>query len=226
MKLTRNLFLLCTEQPETAWFHNNLPWTLHARGLADISALGVAAYRTRGIRCHHLQLGYHDILAHGTSCRHQSRDIDVTFLGSMTPKREAFFAEHAEFFSEHRCHLRLVPLGFAKTKATKSYLGVKERNEVLSRSRILLNVHYSDQNYFEWHRMLVGLANGCCIITETCQGYGALQPGKHFVMVEPEYLVACCAYYLAHPKEYRASPRKDATFVRATSGRDRLVRPF
>ena len=118
-KLTRNVFLLCTEQPETSWFQSNLLWAVHARGIADINALGVAAYRTRGLRCHHLQLGYHSILAHGDVPPHQVRNIDITFLGSMTPRREAFFAEHAEFFAEHSCHLRLVPLGFAKTQDDK-----------------------------------------------------------------------------------------------------------
>ena len=133
----------------------------------------------------------------------------------MTPRREAFFAEHAEFFAEHSCHLRLVPLGFAKTQTTKSYLSVEKRNEVLSRSRILLNVHYSDQNYFEWHRMLVALANGCCIITETSQGYGALRPGKHFVMVEPEYLIPCCEYYLNHPEECARIAAQGMEFVQS-----------
>ena len=92
---------------------------------------------------------------------------------------------------------------------------MEKRNEVLSRSRILLNVHYSDQNYFEWHRMLVALANGCCIITETSQGYGALRPGKHFVMVEPEYLIPCCEYYLAHPEECARIAAQGLEFVQS-----------
>lgn len=213
-ELTRQVFLLCTEQPETGWFQNNLEWGACARGVADINALGVAAYRARALGCHHLQLGYHKILAHRDVPPPEARPIDITFLGSMTPRREAFFAEHAEFFAEHSCHLRLVPLGFAKTRTTKSYLSVEERNAVLSQSRILLNLHYSEQNYFEWHRMLVGLANGCCIITETCQGHGPLQPGKHFVMVEPEYLILCCEYYLAHPEEAARIAAQGMEFVR------------
>jgi len=225
-KLTRNVFLLCTEQPETHWFQGNLLWALHARGLADINTLGVTAYRTRGLRCHHLQLGYHTMLAHSDVPPHPARTIDLTFLGSMTPKREAFFAEHAEFFSEHSCHLRLVPLGFAKTKTTKSYLSVEKRNEVLSQSRILLNVHYSDQNYFEWHRMLVALANGCCIITETSRGYGALQPGKHFVMVEPEHLIPCCEYYLAHPEECARIAAQGREFVQNHLRQGQTCRAF
>ena len=200
-KLTANLHLLCTEQPDTGWFQSNLQWGSYARGIADINPLGVAAYRKRGLDAHQLQLGYHDLLAHPQRIAHRERTLDIAFLGSMTERREDFFAEHAPFFAARKCHLRLVPLGFAKTRQTKSYLDVERRNELLSQSRILLNVHYSDQKYFEWHRMLVGLANGCCIITETCKGYGELVPGRHFVMVEPEYLIPCCEYFLAHPDE-------------------------
>ena len=133
------------------------------------------------------------------SRRIAEREYDITFLGSMTARREEFLAEHAEFFSRHRCHLRLVPLSFAKTKITRSYLPADDRNDLLSQSRILLNLHYSDEKYFEWHRMLTGIANGCCVISEICEGYGALVPGRHFIMVEREDLVPCCEYYLRHP---------------------------
>ena len=200
-RLSRNVHLLCTEQPDTGWFQSNLQWGAYAAGVADINPLGVAAYRARGVEAHQLQLGYHPLLTHPAKIPHARRTHDITFIGSMTERREELLAKNAPFFASHRCHLRLVPLGFAKTKETKSYLNVERRNELLSQSRILLNVHYSEQKYFEWHRILVGLANGCCIITETCKGYGALEPGKHFIMVEPEYLIPCSEYYLAHPEE-------------------------
>jgi glycosyltransferase involved in cell wall biosynthesis len=212
-QLTRNAILLCTEQPETHWFESNLRWAIYARGVADINPLGVMAYRARGLRCQLLHLGHNSILADREDVLHRTRDTDITFLGSLTPRRDHFFAENARFFSKQRCHLRLVPLGFAKTKLTKSYLSIERRNELLSQTKILLNVHYSDQKYFEWHRMLVGLANGCCIITETCQGYGALVPGKHFIMVEREYLIPCCEYYLAHPEECEKIARQGLEFI-------------
>jgi glycosyltransferase involved in cell wall biosynthesis len=225
-RLTRNAILLCTEQPETHWFESNLRWGIHARSVADINPLGVLAYRNRGLRCELLHLGYHPILAHRENTLHGTRNIDLTFLGSLTPRRDQFFAENAGFFSQHRCHLRLVPLGFAKTKLTKSYLSIERRNELLSQTKILLNVHYSEQKYFEWHRMLVGLANGCCIITETCKGYGALEPGKHFIMVEPEYLIPCCEYYLAHPEECEKIGRQGLEFVQAELRQGQACRAF
>jgi glycosyltransferase involved in cell wall biosynthesis len=225
-ELTRNLVLLCTEQPETPWFHSNLHWSGFARAFADINPLGATAYRARGIRCHRLQLGYDPLLAKLPTRAHRDRTTDIVFLGSKTDRRDEFFARHADFFAAHRSHIRMVPIGFAKTKTTRSYLDVERRNELLSRSKILLNVHYSDQKYFEWHRMLVALANGCCVITETCHGYAPLQPGKEFVMVEPGQLIAACEYYLAHPEECERIAQQGLAFLQQNLRQEKLCEAF
>ena len=211
-ELSANLVFLCTEQPATGWFEQNLRWGCYARAVADINPLGVDSYRSHGIRAHHLPLGYHELLSHvGEKPR---RDTDIVFLGSLTPRREHFFARHADFFSQRNCHLRFVPLGFAKTELSRSYLPAAKRNALLANSKILLNVHYSDQQYFEWHRMLLGLANGCCIVTENCAGYAPLVPNKHFVMVESGALIEACQYYLERPDECARIAADGAEFVR------------
>jgi len=211
---TRNLYLLGTEQPESDWFHSNLVIAPYARAMLDINPLGVEGYRARGLRCLHLALGYHPMLAETRAAPPNEREIDICLLASLTERREKFLAAHADFFAARNCHLRLVPIGFAKTETTKSYLQVAERNAVLQRSKILLNIHYSELRYFEWHRMLVGLANGCCIVSETCEGYAPLVPGKHFVMVEPQAVVRACEYYLAHPQEREAIAAAGREFIR------------
>lgn len=211
---TRHLYLLGTEQPESDWFHSNLVIAPYARAMLDINPLGVEGYRARGLRCFHLPLGYHSMLEETELPSPAERDLDICLLASLTERREKFLATHADFFAARHCHLRLVPLGFAKTETTKSYLSTEARNVLLQRSKILLNVHYSDLRYFEWHRMLVGLANGCCIVTETCEGYAPLVPGKHFVMVEPDGLVRACEYYLAHPEEAARIAQAGHDFIR------------
>ncbi|MFL6537451.1 MAG: glycosyltransferase [Chthoniobacterales bacterium] len=225
-ELTRTLVLLCTEQPDTPWFHSNLHWSGFARAFADINPLGVTAYRKRGIRCHHLQLGYDPLLAKLPTTAHRDRATDIVFLGSKTDRRDKFFAQHADFFAARHCHIRMVPIGFAKTKSTRSYLDTERRNELLSRAKILLNLHYSEQNYFEWHRMLVALANGCCVITETCQGYAPLEPGNHFVMVAPDQLIAACEYYLAHPAECERIANQGLDFLQRNLPQEKLCEAF
>jgi glycosyltransferase involved in cell wall biosynthesis len=213
-RLTNHLFLLGTEQPESEWFDSNLVAAPHARAMLDIHLSGVAAYRARGLRCFHLPLGYHSLLEQTNGPGKFERSIDVCVLAAMTDRREEFIAANADFFAARNCHLRLVPIGFAKTEETRSYLTVPQRNALLQRTKILLNVHYSELRYFEWHRALITLANRCCLLTETCEGFAPFVPGKHFVMAKQEDLTACGEYYLKHQHEREAIAQAGYNFVR------------
>jgi glycosyltransferase involved in cell wall biosynthesis len=203
-RLTNHLLLLGTEQPESEWFDSNLVVAPHARAMLDIHLSGVAAYRARGVPCFHLPLGYDPVLEQTDQSATFKRDIEICLLAAMTERREEFIAGNADFFAAHNCHLRLVPIGFAKTETTRSYLPAPQRNALLRQTKILLNVHYSDLPYFEWHRALMALANRCCLITETCEGFEPLVPGKHFVMAKRDDLTTCCEYYLNHEAERKA----------------------
>src|SRR4030095_11050674 len=147
-------------------------------------------------------------------------------LAAKTDRREEFIAANAPFFAARNCHLRLVPIEFAKTKETRSYLPALQRNLLLQRSKILLNVHYSQLQYFEWHRALIALANRCCLITETCQGFEPLVPGKHFVMAKADDLTTCCEYYLNHEAEREAIAEAAYSFVRDRFTQEKNCRAF
>jgi glycosyltransferase involved in cell wall biosynthesis len=213
-RLAKHLFLLGTEQPESEWFYSNLVMAPHACAMLDIHLSGVAAYRANGVRCFHLPLGYHPLLEQTDQSKHSERDVDVCILAAMTDRREEFIAANADWFAARNCHLRLVPLGFAKTETTRSYLPAASRNALLQRTKILLNVHYSELPYFEWHRALIGLANRCCMITEACEGFAPLIPGKHLIMAKADYLTTCCEYYLEHKDERKAITAAAYDFVR------------
>ena len=58
----------------------------------------------------------------------------------------------------------------------------------LAGTRILLNVHRSDDPYFEWARVIEAVANGCVVVTETSTGTAPFVPGVHFVQAPLEYL--------------------------------------
>jgi glycosyltransferase involved in cell wall biosynthesis len=225
-RLTPHLFLLGTEQPESEWFDSNLVVAPHARAMLDIHLAGVAAYRARGLSCFHLPLGYHPLLEQNDVTAQPKRDLDICVLAAMTNRREEFFAAHADFFAARNCHIRFVPIGFAKTEETRSYLPIPQRNAVLQRAKILLNVHYSDLRYFEWHRALIAMANSCCLVTETCEGFEPLVPGKHFVMATADDLITCCEYYLNHAEERQAIVEAAYNFVRASFTQEQNCRAF
>ena len=213
-RLTNHLFLLGTEQPESEWFDSNLVVAPHARAMLDIHLAGVAGYRACGLPCIHLPLGYDALLEQGGVTARSERELDICVLAAMTDRREEFFAANADFFAARNCHIRFVPIGFAKTEETRSYLPIPQRNALLQRAKILLNVHYSELQYFEWHRALIAIANRCCLITETCEGFEPLVPGKHFVMAKADDLIAYCEYYLNHEEERKAIAEAAYNFVR------------
>ena len=225
-RLTNHLFLLGTEQPESEWFDSNLVVAPHARAMLDIHLSGVAAYRARGLPCFHLPLGYHPLLEQSDVIAKSKRDLDICVLAAMTDRREEFIAANADFFAARNCHIRFVPIGFAKTEETRSYLPIPQRNALLQRAKILLNVHYSDLRYFEWHRALIAMANRCCLITETCQGFEPLVPGKHFVMAKADDLTTCCEYYLNHEEERVAIAEAAYNFVRDRFTQEENCRAF
>jgi glycosyltransferase involved in cell wall biosynthesis len=224
--LTKHLFLLGTEQPESEWFDSNLLVAPHARAMLDIHLAGVAAYRARGLPCFHLPLGYHPLLEQSDVAGKSKRDLDICVLAALTDRREEFFAANADFFAARNCHIRFVPIGFAKTEETRSYLPIPQRNALLQRAKILLNVHYSDLRYFEWHRALVAMANRCCLVTETCEGFQPLVPGKHFVMAKADDLITCCEYYLNHQEEREAISDAAYNFVCDRFTQEKICRAF
>jgi len=213
-RLTNHLFMLGTEQPESEWFESNLFFAPHSRAMLDIHLSGVAAYRAHGVRCFHLPLGYDRLLEQTDQSADSKRDIEICLLVAMTERREGFIAANADFFAARNCHIRFVPIGFAKTEETRSYLPISQRNALLQAAKILLNVHYSELQYFEWHRALIAMANRCCLITETCEGFEPLVPGKHFVMAKADDLTTCCEYYLNHDEERKAIAEAAYNFVR------------
>jgi glycosyltransferase involved in cell wall biosynthesis len=225
-RVTNHLFLLSTEQPESEWFDSNLLAAPHALAMLDIHSSGVAAYRARGLRCFHLPLGYHPLLEQADTSANLERDIDICLLAAKTDRREEFIAANAAFFAARNCHLRLVPIEFAKTEETRSYLPGLQRNTLLQQTKLLLNVHYSDLRYFEWHRALIAMANRCCLVTETCQGFEPFVPGKHFVMAKADDLTACCEYYLKHDDEREAITEAAHKFMRERFAQKENCRAF
>ena len=225
-RLANHLLLLGTEQPESEWFDSNLVIAPHARAMLDIHLSGVAAYGARGLPCFHLPLAYHPLLEETDAPLKSKRDLDICILAALTDRREEFVAANADFFAARNCHIRFVPIGFAKTEETRSYLPISQRNALLQRTKILLNVHYSQLQYFEWHRALIALANRCCLITETCQGFEPLVPGKHFVMAQADDLITCCEYYLNHEDERKAIAEAAYNFVRSFLTQKAICRAF
>ncbi len=181
VRSSQGIICITTEQPGSEWFGLSARYCRHARAVLDINRRGVEALGAIGIRAHFLPLGYHSSMDLWSQSNRAERPLEVTLLAGITPRRERILAKAAPLLQRHRCELRL--FGFEKPVSGPGggFVSRREKLELLSRSKILLNLHRSEEGYFEWARISEAVANGCVLATEPSTGYEPFVPMKHFL---------------------------------------------
>jgi GT2 family glycosyltransferase len=198
-RLKGDAFVLNVEQPESQWFELAAQHARGCRGVFDISLEGVQEFRRRGVRAVHTPLGWSALQDPGPGPRPDARPIDVLFFGHASPRREAFFARHASFFSRRHCEILLTDLARPRRAGFGGYLDGGQRSALLHSSKILLTVHSTDRQYFETQRALLALTHRCLLVAESSRGTAPLASGRHFVMASLDDVPAACAEYLDNP---------------------------
>jgi hypothetical protein len=220
-----NLILFNTEQPSTQWYARAYHCFSKAYGIWDINHDSSQEISREGFNCEYLPLGYlsdfkpfHEIKElpehYGTCSLDEKirkntylhkpfadRPIDVLFLGTLSARREKFFAHTSRVLSNHICYLHLPeaqgPLlaGFNTPMDTFTSVGLAQR------SKILLNIHRGADRYFEWHRIVMhGIWNRALVVTEPCGQGPPFQPGVHFIEAPLSQIGDVVEYYLTDPK--------------------------
>lgn len=169
------------EQPGTVWFEEGARYASYGPLALDINPQGVRELQRRGIEAHRLQLGYHPGWDVWGGRNESARGNDVLFLGALTPRREEFLARSAQALSEWECDLRLFEVSRPVSKGSDHFVTGRRKHELLADSRVLLNIHQGERDYFEWVRVIEAISNGCLVVTETSDGYAPLVPAEHLV---------------------------------------------
>ena len=221
----RNLIMFNTEQPSTQWYARAYHCFSKAYGIWDINHASSQQISGEGFNCEYLPLGYlsdfktfqeiKELPEHYGTCSlgekirkntylHKhfvDRPIDVLFLGTLSARRENFFAHTSRVLSNYNCYLHLPeaqgPLlsGFNTPMDTATSVGLAQR------SKILLNIHRGADRYFEWHRIVMhGIWNRALVVTEPCGDGPPFQPGVHFVEARLSQIPDVVEYYLTDPK--------------------------
>jgi len=154
-------------------------WDYSARNCSALESLGV-----RGPA--HVPLGHAPSLERIVPAR---EDIDVLFYGAYSARRLALIE-------------RLERRGWSVVRSNGIY--GEERDALVARARIVLNVHYYEESRLEVPRCLYLMANGRFIVSETSPDAAetGLLPGIAFAPYEG--LEAACARYLERPEERAA----------------------
>jgi len=106
--------LISTARPSSIGWRRALPFAHLAGAVLDISDAGVTAYASAGIQARRFRLGYDPAIDLSTGGI-ETRPLDVTFLGTSTPRRQRVVAAAARHLSRRDIDLRftegLSPLG-------------------------------------------------------------------------------------------------------------------
>jgi hypothetical protein len=172
------------EQLDTkeGWYSENIKRLLeNAFDVWDYSKENIRFLRELHIEAKHLPIGYHESLE---LIRHAPcKDIDILFYGSVGDRRKAILD-------------RLMDI--ANVKALFGVYG-KQRDEAISRARMVLNIHHYSTKIFEAPRISYLLNNRCFVVSETSpvNPYGAVG----LCMVPYDRIVETCEFYLTHDEE-------------------------
>jgi hypothetical protein len=178
------LFNLEQITPYSAWLTEAYLGLLRRYPVWDYSERNITALARLGIRATFCGIGYVPELARIPAA---PEDIDVLFVGSINARRKAVLQE--------------ISRRGAKLEVAFGVYG-EARDQLIARSKLVLNVHYYDARLLEIVRVSYLLANRKCVVSEAGAdtAYEAqFVPGVSFA---PYYeLPNVCARLLSDPAE-------------------------
>ena len=158
----------------------------------DYSQANVEALARRGIAARHVPVGYVPELTRIAPAAH--KDIDVLFVGSIVPRRLAVLQ------ALHERGANVIP-AFGVYGA--------ERDHLIARAKVVLNVHMYDAKVFEIVRVSYLLANRCFVVSERgadLDGERPFEDGIAFAAYDD--LAAACLRFLADQKARDTTARR------------------
>lgn len=197
--LKRTIFI-CGEQPRTPFFNANVDLAPRAGAVFDINRSAVRAFARHGITAQHLQLGW---TAEWDHFSNEDRPTDVLFMGALSERRERALGSYARTLSRLTTQLILSDNSRPNWAPSESYRADAEKWDLLSHTKILLNIHQGQEPYFEWLRIVQAIAAGAVVVTEHSLDVGPLVAGKHFLSGDVKSLHLLAASLVDNPERMK-----------------------
>ena len=169
---------LTAEQPNSPFFDTNVRLSAHLAAVLDFSAHAVDAYRAQGVDAEHLPFGWTPTWDRFDP--DQTYDRDLLFLGCLSEKREKALAGLARVLWSRECRLVVSDNATPNYAAGSSFVTGDEKRALLAGSRVLLNIHQSEEPYFEWLRAAEAAHCGAVLVSETSLRTAPFEAGTHF----------------------------------------------
>ena len=184
--LDRTIFI-CGEQPGSSHFEKNIELAPLAGAVFDLSRWSIREFAQHGVSAEHFQLGYSPVWDHFEPGR--ERDIDVLFMGCYSERRGRYLAGYSDSLWRWRSQITLSDNSAPNWAPSARFLSGDEKWDALGRARVLINIHQDSAPYFEWHRVVQAISNGCAVVSEHSADYQPLELARHFLAGEPENLM-------------------------------------
>jgi hypothetical protein len=199
--------VLNVEQLHTVWFQHGADSLPGAAAILDINVQSAAALAAAGLPAAFLPLGYvanaspfdlpvadlPDLPALQTlepalkRWRPSAEDslaerpLDILFIGSRSERREEYFGRVGERLARWRCHWLLADSSAPQVRGRTAVLSSEAAIGLARRAKILLNLHQSENLFFEWHRIVLqGIWQRAVVVTEPVSPQPFFVPGEHF----------------------------------------------
>jgi hypothetical protein len=181
----RRTIYICAEPPGTAQFDRDVKLSRRAGVVFSMNSRAIAEFWRAGIPARHLRAGYSPLRDHFHP--EAQRDIDVIFLGALTARRARYLAGCAEVLAPYNCRLQLSD-NSRPNHGGATTLAADAKWDLLTRTKVVLNIHGGSERGFEWPRALDAIHAGAVLITEHSAGIGPLMAGEHLFAAAPESL--------------------------------------
>ncbi len=205
-------FMFGTEQLQTNWFTLSLPFILMSRGMLDICAQTASLFERLAMATLHVLPGARhrppplterdrDHPLFGVlpptarsdidpSLPFAARPIDISFFGTSSPRRDAFFARNAAFFADYETfnYNRRPGRGPIRSEGEDGAL-TRLAGHVSGHSKITLNIHREEFGYFEWHRMVrLGMCTGSLVVSDPCLPHPDFVANEHYLQENARHI--------------------------------------
>jgi Glycosyl transferase family 2 len=111
------------------------------------------------------------------------RPIDMTFLGSHTQRRTQALARGAAVFSRYATAIHLIDRG-SPTGGLAS--AAQDKWSLLTRSKVVLNLHCGESVDLEWRRVLDAIHAGAVVVSEHSTSLEPLVAGEHLLVASAD----------------------------------------
>jgi hypothetical protein len=222
----RHAAMLNTEQPGTSWFANSLTFLAQASEVFELSASSARGLQEAGIAARVLGLpflansacfdgsgaltkeGVLESLPNAILERCPDADapmaerpIEVLFVGQATEWRQQRLLKVLPGLVHRRCFLHIPEFLGPLATGGRATLSSRQVAGLSRRSKVLLNLHRSNQAYFEWHRVaLQGFLQKTLVISEPLPPDCGFLADLHYVPLDIHAPEAQLAYFLDTPE--------------------------